>query len=770
VSLRLQHGQATGLGSLMNVAIDPVSDLARAFVLVLGAGHGLLVAAGPATWAIRGRMTAVDQVRFEKNSAATDGAASWTVVEATEEEFTVQHLTGLIGQTMASVEVTLPTPVDPARSMIVASVQVNGPVALADSHAGICRWRFTEGGAKVQVVRGYAHPTYRTPFSLQVIEWAADLGVTVTHLQQALSGDLSSPVLVAHGLPGLVRARTLCLASLSHGTGSLEGCGVAVHLPDGTHVSYEREATTSSLSSTAEVQLVQFPVERGVVVQHAKAAVGGPASQALIVPGASWSPTDALGFLTAACAGTTNFPRGAWRLEVTSSTQLTARRGFAGQASTIAAWVADFSGWTLPVEPPSGLVPFAALPDSPPAGGGLVAGVLDLPSSPSPAGDPLGGSADDRQPRGISREATESEALAAGDRILVELDGTAYAGWTRARVSRSIEAAAGTFELEATSRDGWPIGRGAEVIVGLKDRTAARGFVDSVEVSIDADAHSVRIAGRDQTADLVDCSAPTKQGEWYFASLSEIVAEIADTYGVFVDTETEVGPVFDKFSVQPGETAWEAIERACRLRGVLATGDGRGGLVLIQPGTIRAEVALVWGRNVLGVQYIADDSERFAEYTVRGQQPGNDEIEPEASAFSEGKAFDDGARVGRRLLVIAEGAVDDQQAKDRAEWEAAVRAARAVQLRILVRGWRQTPGGRLWSPNLVVPVSIPPVQVDGDLLTRAVTLTYDESGGHLAELELVRLDAYQRQPTVPQDTLDGAWSELDGVGSAEDGS
>jgi len=54
-----------------------------------------------------------------------------------------------------------------------------------------------------------------------------------------------------------------------------------------------------------------------------------------------------------------------------------------------------------------------------------------------------------------------------------------------------------------------------------------------------------------------------------------------------------------------------------------------------------------------------------------------------------GEASDPGTRRYRPLQIIAEQFVDDASARDRAIWEANVRAGRSRRVTVVVRGWRE---------------------------------------------------------------------------------
>lgn len=333
--------------------------------------------------------------------------------------------------------------------------------------------------------------------------------------------------------------------------------------------------------------------------------------------------------------------------------------------------------------------------------------------------------------------------------LLVE--GRSFSGWERCEVTRSMEAASGTFSVQVSARDPLPIRAGQEVTVRLARAVVLRGHVDVVQARGGPRERSVVVAGRDLTADLVDCSELSEPGEWHDVDLQQVVELIAEPFGVEVRSllEEATDPFF-RFARQSGESAWSAIERACRLRGVLVHSSGDGALVLERPGRNLTDVALIEGRNVQEWAVGTNLTQRFSHYVVRAQHPGADDYFADQSALVEGTAEDPLVERFRPLLVLAEGALAFEGAADRAAWEATVRAARSATCSVTVRGWRQKPGGRVWQLNELAHVVIPGAGLDQVLLVNELRHSLDSDQGTVTEVGLTRKDAYDPQPEVDE--------------------
>lgn len=337
-------------------------------------------------------------------------------------------------------------------------------------------------------------------------------------------------------------------------------------------------------------------------------------------------------------------------------------------------------------------------------------------------------------------------------KVELKIDGLKYEGWQQVTINRSIEALAGRFNLELVDQDPIPVPRSGAIELLLYGETIITGYTDAIKYDVSGDRYTLSVDGRDKTMDLVDCSALVSSQEILNASLQQIIDESIKPFGISAIYNQNPTEKFKKFSFQE-ESGYEAIERATRLRGVLATADALGNIVVQNYGASRATDALVMGENILYATSSFDDTNRFSEYLVYGQQPGDDNNTGTATTGSKGSARDLGITRYRPKIIIAEGAVDNATAQKRAEWESTIRAARGVGFDIGVQGWQQS-DERLWRENTLVRCRIPQHGVDSDLLIKEVSFSLDPESGEKTRLVCVRPDAYELQPDLEKESLD----------------
>jgi prophage tail gpP-like protein len=322
--------------------------------------------------------------------------------------------------------------------------------------------------------------------------------------------------------------------------------------------------------------------------------------------------------------------------------------------------------------------------------------------------------------------------------------GRDYAGWKSVRVVRSMSSCAGSFELGVAEL--WP---GAQAVDGIRpgekcelrigNDPVVTGYVDTVELQIDAAQHEVQVTGRDSTADLVDCSALRKPGQWRGQRVERIAQDLAEPFGVKVRVEVDTGRPLASFALQEGESVFEAIERAARMRALLLMSDGTGALVITRAGLRRVATPLVMGSNILSGRAALDMRDRFSLYVAKGQAPGSDTYSGAQVAQIAARATDPGVHRYRPLVLTGEAPDLGASLRQRVEWEANVRAASAMEVEVTVNGWRHEAG--LWEPNTIVKVSAPVLRLDHELLVHTVQYSLDE-GGQVATLAMTRADAY----------------------------
>lgn len=327
-------------------------------------------------------------------------------------------------------------------------------------------------------------------------------------------------------------------------------------------------------------------------------------------------------------------------------------------------------------------------------------------------------------------------------------------GWKRISVTNSINSLAMSFSLTLSetwsdSNNIWVIDPDLPIEIYAGSTKILTGYVDDIGPSL-SDGKQIEFKGRSLAGDLVDCSADLGYYSVKDQTLIQIIETIADPFSVPVSKNflVDVGPVFPKFDWDPGETCYDIINRAVKARGLLVYSDPDGGLYIDEPGFLFSVEDIEEGVNLLkGARAKILLSNRFSSYRCLSSAPGSDDGWGSDTNEIEGEASDDGVYRHRPLVFQHEGSATTEEAALRAKNEAAIRAAKSVEVDCAVQGVRRWDLS-LWSVNELVNFESGSLGFSRSMLVTDVTLSQDE-GGTIARLKLAREDAYTLQESVP---------------------
>lgn len=234
----------------------------------------------------------------------------------------------------------------------------------------------------------------------------------------------------------------------------------------------------------------------------------------------------------------------------------------------------------------------------------------------------------------------------------LEVDGQEYSGWQEIRVTRALDKASASFELQVSERwpiqdkspEPWKITPGKPCSIRFGDTVVLTGFVDSYVPSFASDNHEVRVTGRSKTLDFVDASVMEDGGQFKNMTLEAIVRRLVEPFQleVVVDESFKGGAKIPEVQVQQGETCFELAEKLCRLQECLITDDPDGRIVLARAGAGKCSSTLKQGGNILLASSTNDHSQRFSEYVVKAQRPGGRTLDGTAEEGSDGPDKEDG--------------------------------------------------------------------------------------------------------------------------------
>ena len=344
--------------------------------------------------------------------------------------------------------------------------------------------------------------------------------------------------------------------------------------------------------------------------------------------------------------------------------------------------------------------------------------------------------------------------------VRLKINGDIHSGWKETRLGFSIDNIANTFQLQLTDKWGPNseprlVRMGANCEVWIDKIKVITGYVDDVLPVYDDKSHMVSVTGRSKAADLVDSSHPGKQ--FKNRDLKQLADEICKPFGikVFIANGVDIGKAFKEIEIETGETMFEFLEHAARIRALRFMSTIDGDLVITKASTQRVSTALILGENILKASGSFSIADRFSEVTIIGSQSGSDDGWGAVAAHMKGSYKEPlfaALKRHRPLVITADGSVTLEDCKRRAQWEVNTRHGRGQSINYTVNGWFHSKG--LWQPNTIVPVRDPYQGIDQDLMIADVQLISDDQGQR-TELRVIPPQAFDLV-TLPEPEAAGA--------------
>lgn len=342
-----------------------------------------------------------------------------------------------------------------------------------------------------------------------------------------------------------------------------------------------------------------------------------------------------------------------------------------------------------------------------------------------------------------------------------------HRGVMRGSVSLSLEDIAPKFsfgyqnDLGGGRQDigrAWSLYAGDFIEILADDELLTAGYVVRSKITRNVGAHSFQAEGNASAIDLVDCEYLGKPRTFKHATVQSIVSKIIAPWSFTAEVIGSQGAPIPRFTLDKGETAFEAIARVCRMRGLWPR--QRPGTYVIELVALDATVAatpLVLGGNVMEMERDTDWSQRFSVYSGVGSCSGTDDQYGEATRFRD--ELPDAAILRYRPKRLpARGADGVKDLATRLKLERNHRAGNSETITCTVSGWRDYEGN-LWRPNNLHMVIAPTLGLQNPtLLITSVEYSWDTEmkNGFQTRLTLKRREAFDHEATYPTDER-GQW-------------
>ncbi len=344
----------------------------------------------------------------------------------------------------------------------------------------------------------------------------------------------------------------------------------------------------------------------------------------------------------------------------------------------------------------------------------------------------------------------------------IEVNGIEYSGFISSSAEIRLDALSNSFSFTSAGIAPFKIGDPCRIIVN--DKTVITGHIEIINGSGDATSREITYSGRDKTGDLVDSNIGALSDLGTSISLKTIIEKVISNIDSTLKVIDQVSPknfnpAEDIASPEPGDNAFDFIEKLARKRQVILTSNSDGNIVIVDtPGDnlIHAlqNVLGADNNNVKSFSFSYDETGRYNLYKMVSS------LNPTALSFSgatnnsdvvnqSGNVTDKAIRAGRQLVITAEGSYSNTENNTRAEWEQRIRQARGRLYSAVVQGFTPPGSSDLWQVNTIIGVLDDFAGISAEMLINSIVFSLSEDGGSTTTLSLVEQNAYNLQLTEP---------------------
>jgi prophage tail gpP-like protein len=304
------------------------------------------------------------------------------------------------------------------------------------------------------------------------------------------------------------------------------------------------------------------------------------------------------------------------------------------------------------------------------------------------------------------------------DQVEVVIGGRAHSAWSHYEIDSDLLTPADEWSVSIDQQDlqvPIEVRRGVDAQIRVGGELVMTGQVDTRSQVVRKGAQGLDIRGRDGAAQLLDCSAPIFAAQEL--TLDQVVAKIVRPMGITkirIDADNKL--TRDRVAIEPGETAWGALQRAAEANGLWPWFEPNGTLVVGGPDYSKPAVDTLvlrrngQGNNITEATETESLHERYSEVTVLGQahatsaRAGRNDIKATVK--------DTGVATHRPRVIIDHEATSVAIAQARARKLISDAHVRGYSLTLTLRGHR-TASGLLWAPGQRVRAVIEDLGIDG---------------------------------------------------------
>lgn len=317
--------------------------------------------------------------------------------------------------------------------------------------------------------------------------------------------------------------------------------------------------------------------------------------------------------------------------------------------------------------------------------------------------------------------------------VTAENGGNQITGWESVSITRTLDAAAGTFTLDVyDNAPEYLVDVNLPIEIFIDDNKIITGWVDNEDISISSNSYSYSVSGRDKTADIIDCSQIDKPFVFSNQTLGQVAEKLCSPFGIKVIKKTDTD-IYKSLTIEQGQAIYTFLDEYAQKQGYIINSNVDGDLVIYNPTNFKTLGNIVEGYNVLSLSKKTKLDGLYSDYMVKGKSQYTNAIST---------IKDMSIKRYRPILITPEKPVTNKTAKERAVWEKLIRISRSISINITLDSWYLDE--KIILPGYIVNLDSSTLRFNSELLIKTVTYNLSNSE-YTADLELVDPKSYETE-------------------------
>jgi prophage tail gpP-like protein len=334
-------------------------------------------------------------------------------------------------------------------------------------------------------------------------------------------------------------------------------------------------------------------------------------------------------------------------------------------------------------------------------------------------------------------------------KILLEVDGVSYEGFTDVAIKSSMENFCSSFSFSATIKE---TNQGIqlnlfklqqEAKIYIDDNLIITGYIEQINKSYSASSHQILISGRDIGGDIIDSSVVQKSYNQKFFDKFVNLVLIDNGFNIKVINQVGILTIDSSIKTEPNESVFSFLDRYAKKVQVLLNIDEKGNLNIIREDDNIVRNMLINNyssdTNILSANLDLTTQDRFNLIEVYSQ--GDNKAHTKASISQKGKAFDSAIRKTRRKIISIDETSESKSLTALAEWDVNLRRAKGSRYTCKTLGFYSS-NKTLWKPNTLVDIIDLMAEVQGTFLIQGVEFSQSFEEGSFTNLTIVERGAF----------------------------